>query len=72
MYGFIGVISVAVFVNSLSGDLVHDDVLAIKTNRDVQGKTSLFQVFQNDFWGKSMWDNTSHKSYRPLTTLTFR
>ena len=26
----------------------------------------------NDFWGTSMADPHSHKSYRPLTVLTFR
>ena len=29
-------------------------------------------VFKNDFWGTPMNKEQSHKSYRPLTVLTFR
>ncbi|KAK7077502.1 Transmembrane, partial [Halocaridina rubra] len=32
----------------------------------------LSHVFLNDYWGKPMTDPLSHKSYRPLTILTFR
>ncbi|XP_013381670.1 transmembrane and TPR repeat-containing protein 1-like [Lingula anatina] len=60
------------YVNSLQGDFVHDDVSAIKSNGDVTGNTPWSQMFSNDFWGKSMADNTSHKSYRPLCVLSFR
>ena len=58
--------------NSLSGDLVHDDVFAIKNNADVRPETPLSSLLANDFWGKDMSDPTSHKSYRPLTILSFR
>lgn len=29
-------------------------------------------VFTHDFWGTHILSPLSHKSYRPLTTLTFR
>lgn len=58
--------------NSLHGELVHDDVWAIVNNPDVRADSSLGGVFSNDFWGKRMSDNTSHKSYRPLCILTFK
>ncbi|XP_072309450.1 protein O-mannosyl-transferase TMTC1 isoform X2 [Eucyclogobius newberryi] len=58
--------------NSLRGELVHDDVWAIVHNPDVRPGTGLRDVFRNDFWGKRMEDNTSHKSYRPLCVLSFR
>lgn len=58
--------------NSLNGDFVHDDLPAIVQNPDVLGTTSIRQLFANDFWGRSMSDPESHKSYRPITTLTFR
>lgn len=61
-----------VFINGLNGDFVHDDIFAIKRNRDVTGSARLADVFYNDFWGTAMSSNASHKSYRPLTTLTFR
>ncbi|CAG9562902.1 unnamed protein product [Danaus chrysippus] len=68
------VISTAVlsYVNSLNGDFVHDDIPAIVTNGDVLGRSSIRELFLNDFWGTAMVDPNSHKSYRPLTTLSFR
>ncbi len=58
--------------NSLDGDLVHDDIFAIRDNLDLRSDTPLAQVLKNDFWGKPMSSPLSHKSYRPLTVLTFR
>ena len=58
--------------NCLDGDLVHDDIFAIRDNQDVRLDTPLINLLKNDFWGKPMADPTSHKSYRPLTVLTFR
>lgn len=60
------------YLNSFSCGLVHDDVFAIVENEDLRQDTPLCSLFSNDFWGKSMSDPTSHKSYRPLTVLTFR
>ena len=34
--------------------------------------TPLRSVFSNDFWGLPLSDPESHKSYRPLTVLSFR
>ena len=64
--------SVICYLNSLNGDFVHDDLFAIKNNADVTGETSMWSVWGNDFWGKPMSDPHSHKSYRPLTVLSFR
>ncbi|CAN9508052.1 unnamed protein product [Ophioblennius macclurei] len=58
--------------NSVHGELVHDDVWAIVNNPDVRADSGLGSIFSNDFWGKRMADNSSHKSYRPLCILTFR
>ncbi|KAK5606905.1 hypothetical protein CRENBAI_013683 [Crenichthys baileyi] len=60
------------YSNSLQGEFVHDDVWAIVNNPDVRPGSSLRNIFSNDFWGKRMADNTSHKSYRPLCILTFK
>ncbi|XP_067137784.1 protein O-mannosyl-transferase TMTC1-like isoform X2 [Centruroides vittatus] len=72
MYWLVTTVSIACYLNSLSGDFVHDDLVAVTSNPDVLGKTTLSELFLNDFWGKAMSEPTSHKSYRPLTTLTFR
>jgi len=60
------------YINTLPAQLVHDDVFAIVENDDVTAGTPLSQLFFNDFWGEAMSSPTSHKSYRPLTVLTFR
>ena len=60
------------FVGSLGGDFVFDDNEAILNNKDVRMETKLFSIFKHDFWGANITSATSHKSYRPLTVLTFR
>ena len=60
------------YYNSLHWDLVHDDIFAIKDNQDVRPATPIGNLLVNDFWGKPMSDPTSHKSYRPVTVLSFR
>ncbi|KAF7242767.1 Protein O-mannosyl-transferase TMTC1 [Varanus komodoensis] len=58
--------------NSLRGEFVHDDVWAIVNNPDARPGAPLAAAFADDFWGKGMAENTSHKSYRPLCILTFK
>uniref|UniRef100_A0A3P8URY2 dolichyl-phosphate-mannose--protein mannosyltransferase n=1 Tax=Cynoglossus semilaevis TaxID=244447 RepID=A0A3P8URY2_CYNSE len=65
-------VSVLCYANSLHGELVHDDMWAVVNNPDVRAGSSVLNIFSNDFWGKKMWDNASHKSYRPLSILTFK
>ncbi|KAG7305254.1 hypothetical protein JYU34_009297 [Plutella xylostella] len=72
IYAMVTATAVLSYVNSLGGQFVHDDIPAILTNGDVTGASSLKELFLNDFWGTPMADVTSHKSYRPLTTLSFR
>ncbi|XP_018412237.1 PREDICTED: transmembrane and TPR repeat-containing protein 3 isoform X2 [Nanorana parkeri] len=63
---------VACYWNSLYCGFVFDDVSAILDNKDLHPSTPIKKVFQNDFWGTPMSEERSHKSYRPLTVLTFR
>lgn len=71
-YVVLASLCVLCYGNSVHGELVHDDVWAIVNNPDVRADSSLRKIFSNDFWGKPMSDNTSHKSYRPLCILTFK
>lgn len=71
-YAFISIVAIACYVNGMHGEFVHDDIPAITLNRDVLGTNKIIHVFKNDFWGMPMADANSHKSYRPLTVLTFR
>ncbi|XP_067670555.1 protein O-mannosyl-transferase TMTC4-like [Haliotis asinina] len=59
------------FVNSHDGDFVFDDLSAVTSNKDLLPGTPFFHLFAHDFWGNKL-DNTSHKSYRPITVMTFR
>ncbi|KOC70586.1 Transmembrane and TPR repeat-containing protein 4 [Habropoda laboriosa] len=59
------------FANSYNGEFVFDDSEAIVHNEDVQN-SPLIDVFKNDFWGTRLTHKQSHKSYRPLTILSFR
>lgn len=40
--------------------------------QDLRSDTPLGDLWHHDFWGSRLSSNTSHKSYRPLTVLTFR
>lgn len=70
--GLLVLITFICYANSIPGDFVHDDIEAIVRNPDVIGSNKWTSLWFNDFWGKPMSDPLSHKSYRPLTTLTFR
>ncbi len=76
-------LSCLAYVNSLGGDFVHDDLSAVRYNEDVTASTSggsadgstarsSSGIWSNDFWGTALSDAKSHKSYRPLTVLSFR
>ena len=41
-------------------------------NKDLRAEVPLGKLFLHDFWGTNISSNLSHKSYRPLTILTFR
>ncbi len=58
--------------NSSTGDLVHDDIVAITNNPDVHKGALWGQLWSHDFWGRPIGEEISHKSYRPLTVITFR
>nr|XP_042896354.1 protein O-mannosyl-transferase Tmtc3 isoform X2 [Parasteatoda tepidariorum] len=66
------VVVAACYSNSLLCGLVFDDLAAIRDNRDIRTHTPLINIFKNDFWGTPIKKEYSHKSYRPLTVLTFR
>lgn len=64
--------SLACFGHSLAGDFVFDDTEAVVHNVDIQPEIPLRRIFEDDFWGTELNSESSHKSYRPLTTLTFK
>ena len=48
------------------------DELHLDENGDVTGSAALSDLFRNDYWGRSMYANNSHKSWRPISILLFR
>lgn len=72
IYVAVFVLASIVHINGIFGEYVHDDLSVIVNNPDVQGSTSLGQIFLNDFWGRQLTHVLSHKSYRPLIILSFR
>lgn len=68
----VAVAAVACFWTSQYGSFTFDDNSAILSNKDIQSSTPLMNIFENDFWGTNIRSNLSHKSYRPLTVLTYR
>ena len=73
-YLMVLLVSAGVYWNSLDAGFVFDDHRAILTNKDIEtdGDRTIFDLFWNDFWGGSMSRIQSHKSYRPLTVLSYR
>ncbi|KAL5484578.1 hypothetical protein EMCRGX_G021103 [Ephydatia muelleri] len=66
-------VTFAVYINSLKCGFVFDDHRGILTNDDLDPKkTTVWDLLQHDFWGGAMSRVESHKSYRPLTVLTYR
>ncbi|XP_012689442.1 LOW QUALITY PROTEIN: protein O-mannosyl-transferase TMTC4 [Clupea harengus] len=68
----VGLVALVCFINSYDGEFVFDDSEAIVNNKDLHPSTPLNNIWENDFWGSNLSSNSSHKSYRPLTVLTFR
>lgn len=66
------VVAFVCYLPSLDGDFVFDDNEAIIGNDDVHDQVHWTELFLHDFWGKRLASKHSHKSYRPLTVLTFR
>ncbi|CAM9089999.1 unnamed protein product, partial [Scytosiphon promiscuus] len=57
---------------TLWGGFVWDDRPAVVGNRDVWTDSPWGDMWRHDFWGQQMAHAQSHKSFRPLTTLTYR
>ncbi|KAG2448974.1 hypothetical protein HYH02_005728 [Chlamydomonas schloesseri] len=62
-----------VYVNTIPANFTFDDSFAVVYNGDVtQDSNPLWGLLQHDFWGQRIASDQSHKSFRPLTVLSFR
>jgi hypothetical protein len=68
------ILSFLLYGNTLTGGAgyVWDDRAAIIANGDVSGANPLSHIFYHDFWGQDIKLADSHKSFRPITVLSFR
>lgn len=57
---------------ALRGKWVYDDAGSVAKNVVVNGQVPWKDAFTRDFWGTPMTEPQSHKSFRPITTLTFK
>ena len=65
--------SMLLYFNSLNGEFVMDDTVAVVTNDDLRSElTTWKELFENDYWGTNVSAEESHKSYRPFTVMTYR
>merc|ERR1712141_233044 len=58
------------FIPGLSDEFVFDDIPAVRNNEDITTHDPI-KILQHDFWGENITSRISHKSYRPVTTLTY-
>ncbi|XP_064795437.1 protein O-mannosyl-transferase TMTC2 [Oncorhynchus masou masou] len=65
-------VALVLYLNTLNADFCYDDSRAIKTNQDLLPETPWTNVLYDDFWGTLLTHSGSHKSFRPLCTLSFR
>ncbi|KAK9831331.1 hypothetical protein WJX81_003095 [Elliptochloris bilobata] len=73
IYAVLVALTCGAYLNTLFASFAFDDNFAVITNGDVTDDNKPLSVlFKNDFWGTRIWNDQSHKSYRPLTVLAFR
>jgi hypothetical protein len=58
--------------NDLGGPTLDELHIMSPDQHDIHGDSSLKTIFSNDYWGRPMNAENSHKSWRPLTILSFR
>ncbi|CAM9386702.1 unnamed protein product, partial [Ectocarpus fasciculatus] len=66
----LAVFSIWLYRSTLQAGFVWDDRAAIVGNKDVHGWSG--SMWRHDFWGADLTLGDSHKSYRPVTVLTYR
>lgn len=58
--------------NEYAGPTLDEGHIMSNDNHDIHGVSSLRTIFSNDYWGRPMQSESSHKSWRPLTVVSFR
>jgi hypothetical protein len=73
---WVGIVTILAYWDdtALHGSFVYDDAGSVIRNVVVTSQidNSWVELFKRDFWGTSLTEISSHKSFRPITTLTFK
>jgi hypothetical protein len=69
-----GIVAILVYWDNeaLNGTYVYDDAGSVLKNVVVNGEVHWREAFTRDFWGSPMREAQSHKSFRPITTLSLK
>ena len=67
-----GAVGLVLYLNTLKCGFCYDDKSAVLENADLLSGAPWANLLLNDFWGKPLHLNTSHKSYRPLCVASFK
>ena len=65
-------INVMLYSNTFNADFVYDDRAAVIMNNDIKPEAPWGNLLINDFWGLELKNDGSHKSFRPITSFTFK
>lgn len=66
----VGATAILPYLPAITEHFIFDDIPAVLRNTGVVASSPV-HLWKQDFWGGNLSSTTSHKSYRPLTTLTF-
>jgi len=69
-----GLIAIVAYfdIRALSGGYVYDDAGSVIKNVVVNGMVDWKEAFTRDYWGTEMKQAQSHKSFRPITTISLK
>ena len=67
-----GLFAVLLYLNTYNAELVFDDFAAVEENMDLRPMSPWTNLLWHDFWGYDITHHSSHKSYRPLCTATYK
>ena len=65
-------VAIVVYINTLYGDFIFDDFPALLRNTDALPGSSWSKLWVDDYWGVPLHSEASHKSWRPLTSASFK
>ena len=71
-YVIVGLTAFGNYTNAFDCEFVYDDPGAISHNEDVVMPLDWARLGRHDFWGRDLIEPVSHRSFRPITVVSFR